>query len=1080
MSWLNSLENTSLTDTIAWALLHSTWLGCVFAALAWLSLQLIRNTSANVRHAVLCGWLLLIPVGAISLAITRGTPAETNQATENSAVASDSMDARPLQGKETTASDVVRIDLANSAATPLNSLDEQLLIGGEQKKIAAEPHSEAMAGWIAWVVSGWLMGVVVLSVRLFLSWFFVRRTLHCGTSPVSGEIASVLSGLANRLRIRPTVRVLESVGAEVPTTIGFFSPVVFLPVSTIANLTPLELQAILAHELAHIRRYDFLVNLVQTVIEILLFFHPAVQWLSARIRQEREIACDDMAIAVTGDRMLYARALTEVAAQAKQHQLSLAASGSDLNQRVRRIVGLEPVQTRRSVPFWSGSFLLATAMVIGATLLPTNPETAAAVEEPSKSGQDAPEDGPDLLKPIAGVVLGSDGKPLAGASVYLRQRPTNSRSGQLILAAETTARTGAFRFANVPEPATNAFGRIYPLDVIAVKKGHMIRWRIIRAEREDIRLQLSKETTFSGLLKDDAGAPIDNAKVRVLQIMSLNTISKINLARGNYPHMTGDSFLEVACSPVEISAITDANGRFALHGLPHRVGIILEVDDRRVVRHRIYAATTEEKIPSIAVAARATAKGPRSIGQIMDERREVVRALIHNPGDEITLKRGTHVVVKVVDDRTGESIGGATVTGIIGTSNRDNDPVVTNDQGLVHFHQVSGSAVHITIEPPAGTEYQAGRYILNLANSNLKQSSTVRLKKGVRVSGVVTDSRTGKGIPAVNLIAKWAASKSSEGSSRSRFDDRRAVVPRGYLHRLKTDADGNFEFIASTERTSVSISPCPDGYASPASVETGETPVISPLSQVIHSSGAGTVEHIRFLLVPVAPKIATPIEIRYVDESGKPIAANVTARTQFSGGTYREQELTTTNDGVLNITPYVTLHGRMTRALQLLARSRNGRLAAFFRTRDIEGLAKAESVTVVLKPVSTVRGRVVDESTGKGIPRAKVHLSIKYTRTRGQGAGLTECDKNSHFEFRRLVPEMGYSIGTSATGYVAQDAIEQQFSTVAGKTHEIEVRLHSSQPKRDSSVPDLLPIKLPEWENLPAQDAFEFCEEEVQ
>ncbi len=1078
MSWLTDLQNASLTDTIAWALLHSTWLGCIVAALGWFSLQLIRNASADARHAVLCGWLLLIPVSAVSLAIISRTPVDTNPATENAAAVSASLDAQQSGTGDAPVSGTVRIAVANSAPTPPNSQEEQPGNAKDKKPTVAEPQSNAMSGWVDGVVSGWLIGVVVLSLRLLLGWSVARRALHRGTSAVSDEIASTASGIVDSLGIRRAVRVLESVGADVPTTIGFMSPVVFLPVSTIANLTPLELQAILAHELAHIRRCDFLVNLAQTVIETLLFFHPAVWWLSVRIRQEREIACDDAAIAVTGNRVSYARALTEVAAQAKQHRLSLAANGSDLSQRVRRIVGLEPVQTRRSVPFWSGSFLLVAAMVIGATLLPTSPEIAAAVGEPSKSAQDAPEDGLDLLKPIAGVVLGNDGKPLAGARVYLRQRPTNSVSEQLDLASRTTDRTGAFRFANVPEPATNAFGRIYPLDVIAVKKGHMIRWQMIRAGRDDIRLQLRKESTFSGQLKDDAGAPIDNARVRVLQIMSLNTISKINLARGNYPHMTGDSYLEVARSPVEISAITDANGRFTLHDLPHRVGIVLEVDDRRVIRHKIYAATTDKKIPSIAVAARARPKGPRSISQIMDERREVVRAPIHNPDDEITLKRGTHVIVKVVDDRTGEPIGGATVTGIKGASNRDNDPVVTDDQGFVHFHQVSASAVHITIEPPSDAGYQTGAYILNLANSDLEQLSTVRLKQGVRVLGVVTDAATGKGIPNVNLIAKSAVSKSFEVVLRSRFDDRRAVVPRSYLHRLETDADGNFEFIASTERTSVSISPCPDGYAPPASVETGETPVMSPLSQVIHPSGKGTVEQLRFLLVPVAPKSATPIEIRYVDESDNPISASVISRTEFSAGAYREQELTTTDDGVLDIAPYVTARRRTPSVLQLLARSRNRRLAVFFRTRDIEGLAKAESITVVLKPVSTVRGRVVDESTGKGIPRAKVRLLMYFTQTGGRGAGVTESDKQGYFEFDRLVPETKYSIGTSATGFVAQNGIEQQLTTVAGQTHEIEVRLHSSQPKTDSWVPDLLPIKLPEWENLSPQNAFELLKKE--
>ena len=104
---------------------------------------------------------------------------------------------------------------------------------------------------------------------------------------------------------------------DTPTVIGWLRPVVLLPVAALANLTPDQVQAILAHELAHVRRHDFVVNLLQTIAETLLFYHPAVWWLSHRIRVEREHCCDDIAVEVCGDPVGYAEALTTLAAWAR-------------------------------------------------------------------------------------------------------------------------------------------------------------------------------------------------------------------------------------------------------------------------------------------------------------------------------------------------------------------------------------------------------------------------------------------------------------------------------------------------------------------------------------------------------------------------------------------------------------------------------------------------------------------------------------------------------------------------------------------------------------------------------------------
>src|SRR5207247_762569 len=122
--------------------------------------------------------------------------------------------------------------------------------------------------------------------------------------------------------------VVESALVDVPTVVGCMRPVILLPIAAISNLTPSQIEAILAHELAHIRRHDYLVNLLQTLAETLLFYHPGVWWVSARIREEREHCCDDVAVEVCGDAVIYARALAELETwRVESTALTIAATG---------------------------------------------------------------------------------------------------------------------------------------------------------------------------------------------------------------------------------------------------------------------------------------------------------------------------------------------------------------------------------------------------------------------------------------------------------------------------------------------------------------------------------------------------------------------------------------------------------------------------------------------------------------------------------------------------------------------------------------------------------------------------------
>src|SRR5207248_2725883 len=135
--------------------------------------------------------------------------------------------------------------------------------------------SEAIEPALPWLVIVWFAGVLVMSLRLASGWLGVRRLWTEGTRPVPEFCSQAVARLAARLRVSRPVRVLQSALVQVPAVIGWLRPVILLPASALTGLTPLQLDALLAHELAHVRRYDYHVNLLQSAVETLLFYHPA-------------------------------------------------------------------------------------------------------------------------------------------------------------------------------------------------------------------------------------------------------------------------------------------------------------------------------------------------------------------------------------------------------------------------------------------------------------------------------------------------------------------------------------------------------------------------------------------------------------------------------------------------------------------------------------------------------------------------------------------------------------------------------------------------------------------------------------
>ncbi|MEP7354272.1 MAG: M56 family metallopeptidase, partial [Acidobacteriota bacterium] len=192
----------------------------------------------------------------------------------------------------------------------------------------------------AWVLPLWLLGVAMLCGYRAASWLAAQRLRSRAVCAAVPEWQLRLNRLVQQLRMSRPVVMLESSLTDTPLTMGVLRPVILLPIGLISGLSVEQIELVLLHELAHIRRHDYLINLMQTAVESLLFYHPGVWWLSRRIRMEREYCCDDIVVAATDDATAYARALTELEhRRVAFNETALAATGGNLMFRIQRLLG---------------------------------------------------------------------------------------------------------------------------------------------------------------------------------------------------------------------------------------------------------------------------------------------------------------------------------------------------------------------------------------------------------------------------------------------------------------------------------------------------------------------------------------------------------------------------------------------------------------------------------------------------------------------------------------------------------------------------------------------------------------------
>ena len=320
---------TSWLDLAGWTLVHFVWQGAAIALAAAAVLRLLTFASPQARYAVACSALaLMLAAPAFTALVLSGTP--------NTPLIESVHLLRSEEGAV--------VGVAIVSTLPASSGSLSALTPPRELRLPFTLDTDAL---FSSLVTLWLCGVVILLLRLAAGCWRIRRLHLAARLEQESRWQPLADDIASRLGLRRRFSVVDSVRVATPTVIGWLRPIVLLPVAAFAGLTPRQVEAILAHELAHIRRHDFAINILQTLAETVLFYHPAVWWMSARIRTEREHCCDDVAVGISGDATEYAAALTELAAWSLSHTpLAMAATRGPLLSRVRRLLRL-PESDRR-------------------------------------------------------------------------------------------------------------------------------------------------------------------------------------------------------------------------------------------------------------------------------------------------------------------------------------------------------------------------------------------------------------------------------------------------------------------------------------------------------------------------------------------------------------------------------------------------------------------------------------------------------------------------------------------------------------------------------------------------------------
>ena len=488
----------TLTAAVGWALLGTLWQGLAIGILAALALRMARSQSARWRYAICCASLLacaVLPIWQVLAAL-------------------------------------VSPDAGLPAPGPAAAWQLQLAA-----------HLQA-------IVAAWSLGAALMLARLVAGLAWVGR-LRASASPAPARWQAAVDALARRLGAPRKLMLLSVERLTTPLTVGWWRPVVLVPAALLAGMPAPLLEALLAHEIAHVARRDYLVNLIQACIEALLFFHPVVWWLSARLRAERELVADELAATVIGDPRRLARALQSLASTtfaAAGAPLVVSARGGSLLGRIEALLAQRP-----RAASWKPA--LVVTLLSGAALLAQWPQVPAATDEVARLPQAPTQRG---VRGAATLALSMPAEVSARHALVL-----DEGTGQVLMARDADSVVPIASLTKLMTAMVVLDAHLAPAETLRIEaadarpgnSGLAVGARMTRASALVLALLASDNGAAAALARTYPGGP--GAFERALQ----GKIRALGLQRTTLSEPTGLSSAN-ASTATEMARIVAASARY--------------------------------------------------------------------------------------------------------------------------------------------------------------------------------------------------------------------------------------------------------------------------------------------------------------------------------------------------------------------------------------------------------------------------------------------------------------------------------------------------------------------------------------
>jgi len=502
VTFILSLFREDIVRALFWTLVHSLWQGLALAMLTGLVILLTRRSAPVLRYNILLGLfcLFMAAAGTTFILQLRGAGSEG---------------AGPVQ---TNISSTVEAPLVSGLLTPGELSWSDKLVGyfNQQAEL---------------IVAVWMIILGIRLVKLLVNLGNVQRLRYYRASVVEDKWQERVSELAQRIGIKKVVVMLESAVIGVPMMAGIFRPVILVPLGFLSQLPPQQVEAILLHELAHIRRKDYVINLLQSIAEILLFFNPAVLWISSLIREERENCCDDIAVGETRNKKEFIHALVSFQeyAQSSSYALAFPGSKNQLLGRVQRIVHQEDKRLNGREKF----FLLVCVLITAGVIIAYGqkaPETARKMVVQEITVQALPVGVPEIAAMSVGrdtskpVEAGKPARSVKEQQAALAEQQKRLEEAEMRLAVQE--KELAAQQERLNDLYADALARAEELRDSVHERGEVRKVELMREMQQERKLRLDRRMEESMARQQEAEVRKAKLELDKLQLTAKMTLRK--------------------------------------------------------------------------------------------------------------------------------------------------------------------------------------------------------------------------------------------------------------------------------------------------------------------------------------------------------------------------------------------------------------------------------------------------------------------------------------------------------------------------------------------------------------------------